>query len=203
MARDRSQHVPAIIQPPFEEVYSKKSPLWGFFQIHFHAAVISVSAFCYLGLSTPKRAFSRRLVAFRSSPWREGRCSLTLSLSFSTQTFTSCMLCYVSLAFQVHVSLRPLAAGHYSCFLLVLACHSHPCGPYASPVYGKKPLEEHKEDMGFGNIPSFKSQVPYFLGKCLEQTMLVFCPDLLYSFHATLQPCCAFASKGMHCNPSL
>ena len=76
-------------------------------------------------------------------------------------------------------------------------------GPFPSLVYGRIPTKEGAKAMGFGTRPSFESQVPYFLPRCLEQTVLVIysiSKQCLYNLPPTH---CAFGSKGMACDPSL
>lgn len=138
--RDRSQRVPATIQPPFEEFYPKKFPPWGFFQTNLHPAVISVLRILLSGFVLPQTgAFSSReeVVGLCLDPGRGGRARaapLTLSSSFSTQPFTLCALCSssVSLRVQLHDPFSPLAAGCHPPFLLVPPFHPHPCGLYSS-----------------------------------------------------------------------
>lgn len=75
--------------------------------------------------------------------------------------------------------------------------------PFPSLVYGRIPTKEGAKAMGFGTRPSFKSQVPYFPPRCLEQTVLVIysiSKQCLYNLPPTH---CAFGSKGMACDPSL
>lgn len=57
--------------------FIQEFPPWGFFQTHLHPAVISVSAFCYLGLSTPKLelpAAEKRWLHLDPAHGGRGRC---------------------------------------------------------------------------------------------------------------------------------
>lgn len=129
-------------------------------------------------------------VVFRSRPWRESeRCSpdpvivlqhLALHLKHTSFLFClpwspgSCPFltsgCWVPSSFS-------------SCFTF---SSSHLWSIFLSPVYERITLEEGQEAMGFGDKPGFKSQALYFLIRCLERTVWVFCPDLPCSFHVTL-----------------
>lgn len=161
--RDRSQPVPAAIQPPSEEVYPKEFPLWGFFLTHLLPACISVTS--APPCPTPELPAARkRWLSYIRTQTSEGggAVRLPLSFSFSTQPFASYILhplfshgvrfmsspdcgLWVLFSFPSGSSLSSSLLGAYI------------FGPFPNLVYGHIPPKEGAKVIDFGNRPGFKS----------------------------------------------
>lgn len=199
--RDRSQPVPAAIQPPSEEVYPKEFPPWRFFQTHLLPVGISV----IWAPPCPHQSFQqlRRYgwITFRPRPWRE-------------EVLSACPChrpsAHSPLPRTYFVLLSPLGARFVSspdCGLWVLSSFpsrsslsssplgAYTFGPFPSLVYGRISPKEGAKAMSFGNRPVFKSQVPYFPPRCLKWTVLVIYHISLYFLFEPPPTHCASAPK--------